>query len=134
MTVGRLGAVGDDHVVAAAAELGERLAAAAAWSSSQVSGSPSTILPPHAGSERAQQRGDRRHAGLGRLLRDADSRELEVGLAPPPVVEEPLVDDELDAVGPQPVADPEREAVGNDARARCPSEATICENSAGKTS
>ena len=111
--VGRLDAVRDDHVVAAAAELCERRRSGSA---EQLAGERLAVDDPATRRRlRArEQRGDRRHAGLGRLLRDADPRELEVGLAPPPVVEEPLIDDELDAVGPQPVADPEREPVGDD--------------------
>ena len=90
--------------------------AAAARNSSQVSGSPSTTRPPSARLRAREERGDRRHSGLGCLLGGRGSpRARSRRLAPPPVVEEPLVDDQLDAVGPQPVGDTEREALGDDA-------------------
>ena len=83
-------------------------------SSSQVSGSPSTIRPPSPAPSARSSAAIAAIPASAALCADADARELEVGLAPPPVVEEPLVDDELDAVGPQPVADAEREALGHD--------------------
>ena len=111
--VGGLDAVRNDHVVAAAAELGERRRGGGA---EELAGERLAVddAATLARLRARQQPGNRCHPGLGRLLRDADPRELEVGLAPSPVVEEPLVDDELDAVGPKPVADAEREALGND--------------------
>ena len=113
VSVGRLGAVRHDHVVSAATELGKRLRCGSA---EQLTGERVAVDHPAVGPRfrASEQRGDRRHARLGGLLRSTNSLELEVGLAPPPVVEEPLVDDEVDAVGSKPVADPEREAFGND--------------------
>ena len=99
-----------------------------------MSGSPSTSAAAVARLRAREQRRDRRHPCLGRLLRDANPGQLEVGLAPPAVVEEPLVDDELDTVGPQPVADRRAGKRSGTTARSMPSDATICENSAGKTS
>ena len=62
----------------------------------------------------AQQLARDRDARLRRLLGAANAGELVRALRPSPVVEELLVDGQLDAVRPQRVRDPEREAPGDD--------------------
>ena len=47
------------------------------------------------------------HGGLGGTLRAPHPRELRLGLGAPAVVEELLVDVELDAVGAQPIGEPD---------------------------
>ena len=56
-----------------------------------------------------EQRRDRREPRLGGARGDADAVELQLGLASPAVVEEPLVDGQLDAVSAQGVRMAQRE-------------------------
>ena len=63
--------------------------------------------------------------GLGGALRAPDPGELGARLDAPALVEHRLVDRELDAVGPQPVAMAERERGRNDARANTVRDARV---------
>ena len=60
-----------------------------------------------------QQVAARVHRRLGGTLRAPHSRELRLGLRAAAIVEELLVDVELDAVGAEPVGEPDREVLGH---------------------
>ena len=81
---------------------------------STVSGSPSTSRPLPFSCRAAQQIARGVHPGLGRALRAPDPGQLRVGLHAAAVVEELAVDRQLDALGAQPVGEPERERLGDD--------------------
>ena len=88
---------------------------------SHVSGSPSSIAAVRRRARSGEQLGDRRQPRLGRPRRGADALELIGRLAPPAVVEEPLVDRQLDAVGAERVGVLERERARHDGVSRTPS-------------
>jgi hypothetical protein len=108
VAVRRLSAVRHDRVVAPAAACGERFLGGGAQ---QLGGEPLAVHHPPCVT-RLRPREERRDRGLAgdRRLRGApDAVELVRRLSPPALVEEPLIGDELDAVGAQRVGDPDRE-------------------------
>ena len=123
MAVGGLRSVRRDEVVAAA-PCARKTSIATARRRSDVSGSPSATRPPSPGSERASSAAIAAIPASAAREARRDPLALPRRLAPAPVVEEPLVDGQLDAVGAERVRVAEREARGHDGLAE-PSDRAI---------